>query len=277
MHRSMRTRARDRIRLAPPQAGVERLAAFFTGHGYDPHRHDTYAVGLTLHGVQSFGYRGTTLHSVAGRAVVLHPDETHDGRAGTDAGFAYRMAYIEPHLIQDALGEPHRPLPFVREAVTGDVRLIGAIAPALEDLDTPLDDLQRDQVVVAVAEALAALEGGGDRRPASKVRFRSVAAARAFLDTHAGQTVTSDQLEAVTGLTRFALTRQFRQCLGTSPYRYLIMRRLDRARRLILSGAELADAAAASGFADQSHMTRHFKKAYGVAPGHWRQIVALPR
>jgi AraC-like DNA-binding protein len=50
------------------------------------------------------------------------------------------------------------------------------------------------------------------------------------------------------------------------------MRRLERARQLIAAGGPLADAAAASGFADQSHLTRQFKQAYGVAPGTWRAL-----
>jgi AraC-like DNA-binding protein len=50
------------------------------------------------------------------------------------------------------------------------------------------------------------------------------------------------------------------------------MRQLDRARELIAAGVRLADAAAATGFSDQSHMTRRFKQAYGLAPGEWRAL-----
>jgi AraC-like DNA-binding protein len=56
------------------------------------------------------------------------------------------------------------------------------------------------------------------------------------------------------------------------------MRRLDRARRRLIAGASLAEAAVASGFADQSHMTRQFKRAYGVSPGRWLTMLApLPQ
>jgi AraC-like DNA-binding protein len=253
---------------------VERLEACFAGHGYDPHRHDTYAIGLTLDGVQSFGYRGSTLHSRPGQAVVLHPDETHDGRAGTAAGFRYRLAYIEPRLIRQALGDSPRPLPFVREAVTDDPRLISALAPALEDLETQLEDLQRDAIIAAVAEALAALARERRRGAADAACLRAVARARELLHASTGRAVGSEELEAVTGLSRFALARHFRACLGTSPYRYLVMRRLDRARHHLASGASLAEAAVMNGFADQSHMTRQFKKAYGLTPGRWQRMLA---
>jgi AraC-like DNA-binding protein len=282
MHHSRRARLErsctappdDWIRTAPPQPGLERLEAFFAGHGYDPHRHDTYAIGLTLAGVQSFGYRGTTLHSAPGQAVILHPDEVHDGRAGTEAGFRYRLAYIAPRLIQAALGDRGRPLPFARDAVTDDRRMRRAIAPALADLEAPLEDLQRDEIIADVAAALAAFDGSSGRVTAGARCFRAVAAAREFLDVNLERRIGSGEVEAITGLDRFALARHFRACLGTSPYRYLAMRRLGRARQLMLSGLSLAQTAVACGFADQSHMARQFKRAYGMPPGRWRRIAA---
>lgn len=274
LERSCTASPRDWIKTASPQPGFERLEAFFAGHGFDPHRHDTYAIGLTLHGVQSFGYRGTTVHSTPGQAIVLHPDEVHDGRAGTEAGFRYRMAYIEPRLIQAALGA-RMPLPFVGEAVVDDALLISSITPTLLDLDMQLEDLHLDQIILAVAEALVALDRSSSRKEIRNVSVRAVTHVREFLDANSGQMVSSNQVEAIGGLNRFALARHFRTCLGTSPYRYLVMRRLDHARHLILSGSSIAEAAASSGFADQSHMTRQFKRAYGLSPGRWRDLIAL--
>lgn len=271
LERSCAAPPRDWLRLAPAQPGLERLEAFFAGHGYDPHRHDTYALGITLTGVQSFDYRGATAHSLPRHAIVLHPDERHDGRAGTAAGFRYRMLYIAPRLIGDALGDA-RALPFLSDPVTTDAGLIAALSPALADLDAPLEDLQRDQVAFEIAMALAALDRSAARPAIDTACGRALDRARDFLDAHAGQAVRSDALEAITGMSRFALARQFRAALGTSPYRYLVMRRLDRARRLIARGMALAEAATASGFADQSHLSRQFKRAYGVSPGRWRAM-----
>ena len=99
--------------------------------------------------------------------------------------------------------------------------------------------------------------------------------ARDLLEAAFSGGVTSDMLEEATGLERFTLARQFRRRLGTSPYRYLTMRRLDHAKARMRAGDSLAGAAAASGFADQSHMTRQFRRAYGLAPGRWRAILIL--
>ena len=259
--------AENRVRSGASRPGFERAEASFSTMRFAPHRHDAYAIGITLSGVQSFGYRGTTLHSEAGCAFVIHPDETHDGRAGTDEGYGYRIIYIAPRLISEALGG--RALPFVRDAVTRESKLHRAICAALEAFDAPIEDLRFDDIVERLADALAVFDPAPPRIPATA--DYAVRLTRGYLD-EASDFPSSATLERLTGLSRFELARHFRKCLGTSPHRYATMRRLDRARRLIAANASLAEAATACGFADQSHMTRQFKQAYGVAPGAWRTL-----
>jgi len=254
------------VRSGTSRPGFERAEANFSTMRFAPHRHDSYAIGITLRGVQSFGYRGTTQHSEAGCAFVIHPDEKHDGRAGTDEGFGYRIIYIAPWLISQALGG--HALPFVKEAVTRECALHRAICAALDAFDAPIEDLRFSDVIARLADALAACDP--PRRIEAKAQ-RAAQLTRAYLD-EARDLPSSKTLEQLTGLTRFEVARQFRRCLGTSPHRYATMRRLERAKRLIAADAPLADVAAASGFADQSHMTRQFKQAYGVAPGKWRAL-----
>jgi AraC-like DNA-binding protein len=265
-------RSCDWIGHAPACAGIERIEAFFSGHAYDPHRHDTYALGYTISGVQSFTYRGAQADSLAGNAMVLHPDEVHDGRAGAESGFHYRMLYIEPRLISGALRDRSYALPFLKFAVSSDPALLAALDMALADLTRPLEPLEQDRIVTAIADALFALDGSLPARRMSTASARAVDRARQFLDAHFARVVASEEIEAETGLDRYALARHFRTRLGTSPYRYLIMRRLDRAKAAILSGESLAEAAFVSGFSDQSHMTRQFKQAFGLTPGHWQTL-----
>ncbi|HTC09859.1 MAG TPA: AraC family transcriptional regulator [Acetobacteraceae bacterium] len=272
LERSCKPPRGDWIRHAPAQPGLDRMDAFFAGHAFDPHRHDTYAIGITLSGVQSFDYRGARADSTAGYAIVLYPDEMHDGRAGAAEGFHYRMLYLEPRLIRDALGQRARALPCTPHAVQRDPRLLVVLRLALDDLSRPLESLELDQAVLSLSEALLALDPSARGRSEVITCAIAVERARAFLDAHLSRTVASEELEAETGLDRYTLARQFRRRLGTSPYRYLVMRRLDRARARMRAGDSLAEAAFASGFADQSHMTRQFHRTYGITPGRWREL-----
>lgn len=81
-------------------------------------------------------------------------------------------------------------------------------------------------------------------------------------------------LERRHGVDRFTLSRDFRRAYGVTPSRFILLRRLDRARLMLRQGVSLADVAVAAGFADQSHMTRHFRATYGLTPGRWRDMQA---
>jgi AraC-like DNA-binding protein len=261
---------------APPFPGIDRMEARFFGNAFSPHRHDTYAIGVTLHGIQTFTYRGATHYSKPGDLVILHPDELHDGGAATEDGLRYRMLYLEPSLLQKGLGHGWSSLPFVGDPVVNDPALRSTLLAVLSDIDGELDDLLADQLVAEVADGLTR-NARGTAPEAAKTALNTVALARDYLDTHATQTVRSSDLEAVSGMDRFSLSRQFKALLGTSPHRYLTMRRLGRARAMIETGIPLAEAAAAAGFADQSHLNRQFKKAFGMTPGRWSDLTARSR
>ena len=109
-----------------------------------------------------------------------------------------------------------------------------------------------------------------------KTAWRAAALARDYLEENAERPVRSDELEAITGLDRYALSRHFRATYSTSPHRFLLMRRLQRARRMIEVGEPLAEIAIGAGFSDQSHFNRHFKKAFGLTPGRWSALVRGP-
>ena len=252
---------------------MQLLQAWFGGRGFDTHRHDTYAIGLTDVGVQAFDYRGVAETSTPGKVVVLHPDETHDGRAGSPDGFGYRIVYVAPARIHEAArticGRPCA-LPFVREPVTANPTLASTIDAAFR-LDP--EPLAMDGLILRLAEALLDADPscGGGTRP-TRLDGSALARARQLLDAETTRVIRSSELEEVTGLTRYDLARQFRSAFGTSPYRYSLMRRLDCARAALRSSRSLADVALAAGFADQAHLSRMFKHAFGVTPARYRAL-----
>lgn len=230
---------------------------------------------MTDCGVQVFNYRGAVQASTPGQVTVLYPDEIHDGRAGTEDGFGYRIIYVEPSHLSEALqvlcGRPY-PLPFVSEPVSTNARLAHAVQGAFQ---VPLESLAVDSLMIALAEGLMAGERGGGRPVASsRVDVPAIERARQFLDAERTRVVHSTELESITGLTRYNLARQFRLMFGTSPYRYLLMRRLEFARQRMHLECPLVDVACEAGFADQAHFTRVFKAAFGLTPARYRALRA---
>jgi AraC-like DNA-binding protein len=260
----------DHIQLDHSAGGsLQRLAARFGGHAYDLHRHETYAVGLTVWGAQSFHYRGALHTSAAGQVMVIHPDEAHDGHAGVDQGFAYRMLYVDPGAVGAALGR--LAAPFVPEVVSDDPALADLLREAFADFPRPLEPIAIDAIVSRLADLLSA-RGDSPAPRKSATAHSAIGRARDFLIAEAPRTVASEELERVSGLDRFALARQFRAAFGTSPHRFQVGRRLARAQAMIAEGAALSEVAAATGFADQSHLTRHFAARFGVTPGRWATL-----
>lgn len=261
----------DRVRFGGGASGIERAEIGMRREAYSPHRHDTYTLGITLAGVQTFHYRGAGRASVPGKVFVLHPDELHDGGPGTETGLGYRALYVAPGLVARAVDR--LPLPFVKEPICSDPRLVAAISAAFDDFDAALDEHAALDLVTALAEALAQA-GGEDRRPRSRVDRRAMQRVASLIDAAPEKDCRIETLERISGHDRWTLYRQFRTVHGVSPYRYAKMRRLDRARALIRAGHSLAEAALEAGFSDQSHLTRQFKETYGFAPGRWRRMIA---
>ncbi len=247
--------------------GVEIIETKALRRNFAPHRHDCYVVGITNQGAQRFGYRGEERCALPGEAFVLHPDEKHDGKPGTDDGYGYTAAYISPEVIADAVGG--RGLPFVREAVSRNPALLKAIRNLLDTPPNRCGGFDLVASLAALTDAFLALSGLQSKKVSDQYLAMSRIKDHLRSEWHMG--VSMSDLEAQHNLDRYTIARQFRRHFGVSPHRYIVLRRLDNAKRLILTGRSFADAAYASGFSDQSHMARHFLRSFGLPPGRWRR------
>jgi AraC family transcriptional regulator len=114
--------------------------------------------------------------------------------------------------------------------------------------------------------------GGATPRPRGGLPERKLRAALEYIEDHLDSEMTLDDLAAVAHLSPYHFARLFKASTGLPPHRYVIARRVERAKQLIRGGdgLSLAQVAARSGFWDQGHFTRHFKRLVGVTPKRFR-------
>ncbi|MDZ3830354.1 MAG: AraC family transcriptional regulator [Sphingopyxis sp.] len=254
--------------VGPHGSRVELVDAQLRVGAFSPHRHDTYTIAVTTSGVQSFNYRGERWQSLPGQAVILHPDEVHDGYCSDPSGFSYRAAYLPPVHVQTVIGGAA--LPFLAKGVSTDAELVGSALRLIAMCTADADLFGYQDALHQLVSAMQRCDGGPS--PAGRnVNREAVMRVREFLDSVPAPATNLDHLEKLAGYNRWQLSRDFRALLGTSPYRYLQCRRLERASELLRSGLGIAAAAHEAGFADQSHFGRVFKRTFGTTPLAWHR------
>ena len=248
--------------------GVEAVIAD-SRHTFPRHTHAQFGIGIVDRGAQkSLSGRGM-VEAGAGDVITVNPGEMHDGTPIGDAGRAWRMLYFDPEVVIDLAHDVHNTSqaefdrPVAHDAnLARRVRMLFTQMTASPPSPAQHDALLREQLLLSVlADVLHATAHRTDEAP------DAIRQARARIDDDPATAVSLLDLARDTGLSRFQVLRGFARVTGLTPHAYQLQRRVALARRLIAQGLPLAEAAAACGFADQSHMTRQFVRKYGVSPG----------
>jgi AraC-like DNA-binding protein len=268
------TRERFEVRRLAHR-GIEAVAAT-SARRFARHAHDQFGIGVICRGAQASASGRGPVEAGPGDLITVNPGEVHDGAPIGDSR-TWRMLYLRPELVGQIVEDLRHDGPglaeFAHPAATRprSARLFGALYGALEgpgagpvgraDADW---GLQVERLTVLVADLLRETPAGP---PPPQGYPAAVLRARAAIDDDPSGAHALAELAELTGLSRWQLLRGFSRATGLTPHAYLVQRRLALSRRLIAGGTSLAEAAAAAGFADQSHMTRHFVRAFGYPPG----------
>jgi AraC-like DNA-binding protein len=257
-------------------AGLSCLVADFTRHDYAPHSHEALVIAVTEAGGAEFKSRGQQDEAKTSTLLVFNPDEPHSGRMGRSQRWRYRGLYLTAPaitVIQATLGVEPSPC-FTRNSFD-DLDLISAFLALHRALDDGRDPFEERELLVESFGALIDRHAAGPGRIAAAPHDRSKVAIVADLmwERHA-EDPTLDELGTEVGLTPFQLIGLFKKTTGLTPHAYLTQIRLKAAIAGLKTGAPIADAAVAAGFYDQSALTKHFKRAYGITPLQWVRAAA---
>jgi AraC-like DNA-binding protein len=258
---------RSRV-IASPNPGVYATEVDSERH-YPKHWHTTYGFGLIARGAHRSASPVGAVDAYAGDIVCMNPGDVHDGRPLGGPSRRWYTIYIEPEVLEAIAGRADAA--FTKPAFS-DATLRRAVAALLHGMEhgSPLafeEMLTRACGLMLRDHSTVRLPHDTPGVDLTRVRDRLADAPEVA--------PTLGELAALAGLGRFQLLRRFRQQFGATPHDWLLQRRADRARQLIREGVSLAEAAAGSGFADQSHMTRVFVRRFGFTPGAWQAAISF--
>ncbi len=274
---------------SPLLPGAELLTAEYHDHAFTPHWHDAYAVPVIEEGAECYRYSGAHHVAHAGSVPVINPGELHTGARAVDEGWRYRVMYVPVDYLQALANEiagSAQPLPWFDAEVIRDRDLARRISRAHLLMEThaasgatPDSPARTDSPDLLAAEAAlidalsTLLVRYGRTRatplPASSHEPR-VDVMKALLAADLTTPLRVADLAQAIGLSPFHASRLFTQATGLPPHAWRTQLRLQRALAPLRAGVAVADVAAAHGFTDQSHFTRHFRRMFGVPPGRWQ-------
>ena len=257
---------RPEVKAWRPAVGgiAEAFHAHFTDHAYPMHVHDTWTLLLVDEGVVRYDLDRHEHGALDGMVTLLPPQVPHDGKSATAHGFRKRVLYLDATLLDETL---------IGRAVDGpeiaDPVLRQQIHRLHDVLQVRGDELEAESRIELIAERLR-----------QHLRRRSTVAAprrdrrlanhmRDLLDERIASGVSLREAADMLHAHPVHLVRTFSREFGMPPHQYLVTRRIDRARRLLLAGRPPHAVAAATGFHDQSHLTRHFKRVVGTTPARY--------
>lgn len=248
--------------------GLSLMHADFTTHEYPQHTHDALVIAVTEQGGSVVKSRGALQDATPSTLFVFNPGEPHGGSMGRSARWRYRSLYLTRSALArlaEEVGIGEAPY-FTRNSHT-DRELIGTFLATHLALEEGRDAFAERELLVGAFGTLFRRHGSSQSRIGLPPRDRVLLskAIERMRAEFAGN-LRLESLAAGLGLTTFQLIGLFKRTVGLTPHAYLTQLRLGEACRHLRRSSALAEVAAAVGFYDQSALSKHFKRCYGITP-----------
>lgn len=238
------------------------------------HWHDEYQLCLIESGTGELKYRGKSFPTPPASLFIVHPGEVHSNRAGEVEGCSYRDLFTSAELVRRLAAEVQGKdggLPYFQPVVVTDPFIIRQYLKLHLAFERPSSKLERE------ARLLGLLAGLVSRFAENKSVTRTPVAERCavhracdYLVEHHAENVSLETLASIAALSPFHFHRVFSAQFGIPPHQFQTLVRLSRVKKLLRQGWSIPQAASQTGFFDQSHLNRHFKRLVGVTPGQYR-------
>jgi AraC-like DNA-binding protein len=244
------------------------IHAHLKGYAFPRHFHDEYHITVMLRGAQYSTQNGIRILQAAGEVTTSRPGEIHDGAPVNGAGREFWTLYFPSDSLRalylaadanDRVGEDWG------AKFTVSQRTRSSLSTLFRSISVGESQLCIEGFMIHAVRLLTEEQGGRPMQEPRRVP-PEIELARQAIDDDPARNYTLSELATLTRLSPYQVLHGFQRRIGLPPHAYQMQRRINFAKNLIQRGLPLAQAAADSGFADQSHMSRLFRACIGVPP-----------
>lgn len=202
--------------------------------------------------------------------MLINAHEAHSTRS---AGVKYRAIHISPkelgRIASEVAARDFEPFYFPNPVIE-DFSTFRLLLDLHLKLEQKVSLLEQESIYLSAMSLLfKQLENlHSSLKPIGR-EPRYIETARDYLRSNFAENVSLSELARLTNLSPFHLLRTFRTRMGVPPHEYQTQVRVIEAGRLLRQGFSISDAAFATGFFDQSHLSRNFKRIMGMTPGFY--------
>lgn len=257
------------FKTASELGGLEFIEAKYKTHHFSRHSHEGYTIGVIEKGAQRFFRNGGNHVAPQDSIILVNADQVHNGHSATEDGWEYKAMYPLPEQfasLTQGLG-CELGIPYFPEPVVHDPEMAQQLRLVFDTLENSDNRLLRETLVYGTLVKLMSRHGRKPREYEPNTRSKlQLLVTKEFLDDFPQADVSLEELAKLANLSPYHFARSFQKEFGFPPHAYQVQSRLRYAIRLMKKGHTLSNIAQESGFHDQSHLHRHFKRAMGITP-----------
>jgi AraC-like DNA-binding protein len=245
-------------------------------HSYPRHWHDELHICAYTGGAGNLASRGHTHRIRTGDLVIMPPGQVHENWVDGASDITFHSLYIDTKVLSKGLPDSNELTATIADCpnlMPGGPILHKKLVQLSRVTESPASSLECDEALLDFLDLLTIEAGRRPRTYRSIHEHRAIRRVREYLHAHFADSIGLTQLGFVAGLSPFHVQRLFRLQTGMSPHAYQTQLRINHAMVLLRRSHSLCEIAIATGFADQSHLTRNFLRLVGITPGRYSRLL----
>lgn len=256
------------IRQVIGMAGIKTVSGYSIRNDFKRHIHTSVCIGLVEEGIRQLWIKGQLYEINAGDLFCINRGEVH--QCSSDMPHSYSVILLEPYWVEHFMfsdSDINR-IKFTMPAIRNDTKIAAQFIKVFNALRKTDNSLEQRALMFAFFETLKnhSLIKRDDPRKSNPQYVQDVCT---YIEENYRRDVSIGELSDLVHISPYHLNRSATKALGISLHEYLIHRKLEESRKLLIEGLSITMVAAEMGFSDQSHFTRSFRRYLGVSPGRF--------